>query len=218
MTAYKESALRGPSHVVFGLAGAVVIASATHIAGPSLLGGTSVTFDLLAEKVIFYGFAALGALSPDIDNARSTLGQKLGPVSRGIQHLAGHRTFFHSLIGMSVIGAIVWAAQYALGLALYHYGLTATGESLGSGINPAGFLSPGVGIAFAGLMVGYLLHLVADSLTEGGVPWMWPSKERFGFPPNRHMRFKTGSVWEPIIVVAVSVAVILGVIFGHVTI
>ncbi len=208
--------MRGPSHVVFGLAGAVVIASVTHVAGPSLFGGAPVTLDLVAEKAIFYGFAALGALTPDIDNARSTLGQKLGPVSKGIQHLAGHRTFFHSIVGMVLVGGIVWAAQYALGLALYHYGLTSTGEALGSGVNPAGFLAPGVGIAFAGLMIGYFLHMVADSLTEGGVPWLWPSHVRYGFPPNRHWRFRTGTIWEPIIVVAVSVAVIVAVVFGHV--
>lgn len=208
--------MRGPSHVVFGLAGAIVIASATHVAGPSLFGGAPVTLDLVAEKAIFYGFAALGALTPDIDNARSTLGRRLGPVSRGIQHLAGHRTFFHSILGMVIMGAIVWAAQYGLGLALYHYGLTSTGEALGSGINPAGFLSPGVGIAFAGLMIGYFLHLVADSLTEGGVPWLWPSHARYGFPPDRHWRFKTGTIWEPIIVVIVSVAVVVAVVFGHV--
>lgn len=207
--------MRGTSHVVFGLAGAVVIAGVTHVAGPSLLGGAPVTLDLVAEKAIFYGFAALGALTPDIDNARSTLGQKLGPVSRGIQHLAGHRTFFHSLIGMAVMGGLVWALQYGVGLALYRAGLTATGEALGSGVNPAGFIAPGVGIAFAGLMIGYFLHLVADSLTEGGVPWLWPSKVRYGFPPNRHLRFRTGTIWEPIIVVAISVAVLVAIFFGH---
>ena len=201
--------------MVFGLAGAVVIASATHIAGPSLFGGATVSLDLLAEKVIFYGFAALGALTPDIDNARSTLGKRLGPISREIQHVAGHRTFFHSIAGLAAVGAIVWAAQYALGLALYHAGLTATGEALGSGVNPTTFLAPGVGIAFAGLLIGYFLHLVADSLTEGGVPWLWPSKIRYGFPPNRHLRFRTGSGWEPIIVVAVSVAVVVAVAFGR---
>jgi inner membrane protein len=195
--------------VVFGLAGAVVIASATHVAGPSLFGGAPATIDLLAEKVIFYGFAALGALTPDIDNARSTLGQKLGPISRGIQHLAGHRTFFHSLVGLGVVGAIVWAAQYALGLALFHFGLINSGEALGSGINLAGFLAPGVGIAFAGLLIGYFLHLVADSLTEGGVPWLFPWRFRFGFPPDRHWRFKTGTIMEPIVVVVLGVAVII---------
>ncbi|HLY29618.1 MAG TPA: metal-dependent hydrolase [Ktedonobacterales bacterium] len=211
--------MRGPSHVVFGLAGAVVVSSVTpvHLAGPPLTLAGPFSPDLLAEKIIYYGFAALGALTPDIDNARSTLGERLGSVSKEIQHLAGHRTFFHSLVGLVSVGAVVWAAQYALGLALYYLGLHRTGAALGSGIAPGGFLAPGVGIAFGGLMIGYFLHLVADSLTEGGVPWLWPSKARYGFPPDRHWRFRTGSVWEPIIVVAVAVLVIVGVVFGKLT-
>jgi len=202
--------------VVFGVAGAVVVASVLpiHPAGAPLTLSGPITPDLLAEKVIFYGFAALGALTPDIDNARSTLGKRMGVISKGIQHIAGHRTVFHSLVGLVGVGALVWAVQYALGLALYHLGLHQTGAALGSGIAPGGFLAPGVGIAFGGLMIGYFLHLVADSLTEGGVPWLWPSHVRFGFPPDRHWRFRTGSVWEPIIVVTVSVLVIVGLVFG----
>lgn len=208
--------MRGPSHVVFGVAGAVVVASALpmHPAGAPLSFGGPITPDLLAEKVIFYGFAALGALAPDIDNARSTLGKRMGVVSKGIQHIAGHRTIFHSLVGLVGVGVIVWALQYALGLALYHLGLHQTGAALGSGIAPGGFLAPGVGIAFGGLMIGYFLHLVADSLTEGGVPWLWPSHVRYGFPPDHRWRFRTGSVWEPIIVVTVSVLVLVGLFFG----
>ncbi len=206
--------MRGTSHVVFGLAGAVVIASATHVAGPSIFAAPA-TIDLVAEKVVFYGFAALGALTPDIDNARSALGKRLGPISKGIQHLTGHRTFFHSLLGLAVVGAIVWMAQYTLGLALYNIGLTDAGVALNAGLNPSGlFLAPGVGVAFAGLMIGYFLHLVADSLTLEGVPWLWPYKVYFGFPPNRHLRFRTGTIWETITVVAVSVAVIAAVAFG----
>jgi len=206
--------MRGTSHVVFGLAGAVLIANATHVAGPSILAAPA-TIDLAAEKAIFYGFAALGALTPDIDNARSALGQRLGPISKGIQHLTGHRTFFHSLLGLAVVGAIVWAAQYALGLALYNIGLRYTGEALTAGLNPSGgFIAPGVGIAFAGLMIGYFLHLAADSLTLEGVPWLWPYKAYLGFPPSRHLRFRTGTIWETIIVVVLSVAVLVAVVFG----
>ncbi|MEO7001736.1 MAG: metal-dependent hydrolase [Ktedonobacterales bacterium] len=211
--------MRGPSHVVFGLAGAVVIGTAFHsLSGQPLLGKGAEfalpSLDLLAQKVIFYGAAGIGAVTPDIDNARSTAGKRLGPISKGIQHLAGHRTLFHSFVGLALVGAIVWAIQYGLGLALYHLGLTGTGAALGAGIGPGGFLAPGVGIAFGGLMVGYFLHLVADSLTEGGVPWLWPSHERFGFPPERRWRFRTGSRAEPIIVVAVAALVIVGVVFG----
>ncbi|HEX9037453.1 MAG TPA: metal-dependent hydrolase [Ktedonobacterales bacterium] len=211
--------MRGASHVVFGLAGAVLIANIPpYLAGPSLHTST-ITIDHVAEKVVFYGMAALGALTPDIDNARSTLGKRLGVVSRGLQHIAGHRTFFHSLAGLAIVGALVWAAQYGVGLALAHLGLTITGDALGAGLNPNGaFLTPGVGIAFGGLMVGYFLHLVADSLTEEGVPWLWPSRVYLGFPPNRHLRFRTGSAWEPVIVVAVAVIVLAAVIFGRITI
>ncbi len=206
--------MRGTSHVVFGLAGAVIIANATHVAGPSILAAPA-TIDLAAEKVVFYGFAALGALTPDIDNARSALGQRLGPISKGLQHLTGHRTFFHSLLGLAVVGAIVWAAQYALGLALYNIGLQLTGEALTAGLNPSGgFIAPGMGIAFAGLMIGYFLHLVADSLTLEGVPWLWPYKVYLGFPPSRHLRFRTGTIWETITVVALSVAVLVAIAFG----
>jgi inner membrane protein len=207
--------MRGASHVVFGLAGAVVIASIPpNIAGPSLL-SVPPTIDHVAEKVIFYGLAALGALAPDIDNASSTIGKRLGPISRGAQHLTGHRTFFHSLLAMAVIGGVIWALQYGLGLALYNLGLKTTGEALASGIHPGQlFIAPGVGIAFAGFMVGYFLHLVADSLTREGVPWLWPYHAYFGFPPDRNMRFRTGSTWEPIIVVAVAVVILIAVVFG----
>lgn len=207
--------MRGASHVVFGLAGAIVIANIPpNIAGASLF-SEPVTIDHLAEKVIFYGFAALGALAPDIDNARSTLGQRLGPISRGAQHLTGHRTFFHSVLALASIGAVIWALQYAVGLALYNFGLHTTGEALSSGIIPGHlFIEPGVGIAFGGFLVGYFLHLVADSLTFEGVPWLWPYHVYFGFPPNRHLRFRTGSAWEPIIVVAVAVTVLAAVVLG----
>src|SRR5512146_2129520 len=101
--------MRGTSHVVFGLAGAVIIANLNihigdlhYIAGPHLQ-DTPITIDAVAEKVIYYGFAALGALTPDIDNARSSLGKRLGPISKGLQHLTGHRTFFHSLLGLAII-------------------------------------------------------------------------------------------------------------------
>lgn len=211
--------MRGASHVVFGLAGAVLIANVPpYLAGPSLHAST-VTIDHVAEKIVFYGMAALGALAPDIDNARSTLGKRLGFLSRAFQHFAGHRRFFHSLIGMAVVGAVVWAAQYGVGLALVRFGLPVTGDALNAGFDPNGaFFSLGAGIAFAGLMTGYFLHLVADSLTEEGVPWFWPNLTYLGFPPSRHMRFRTGSRWEPVIVVAVAVIVLAAIIFGRINV
>ena len=210
--------MEGPSHVVFGLAGAVVVDSFFHVSGPPIVGSGALTVDTVALKVIYYGFAALGALAPDIDNARSTIGKRAGFVSKGIQHLAGHRTLFHSLLGLALVGMVIWLAQYALGLELYRLGLHRTGEYLGAGVGPGLNLVSDRGVAFLALLIGYFLHLVADSLTIGGVPWLYPSPVRFGFPPDRNMRFRSGSTMEPIVVVAVCVIVIVALVTGHLTI
>jgi inner membrane protein len=204
--------------VVFGLAGAVVAESVLHVTSPALFplptdpAGLTNT---LAIKIIYYGFAALGALAPDIDNARSTVGKRTGFVSKGIQHIAGHRTFFHSLFGLFVVGLFIWAAQYALGLFLYNnLGLLA-GEELASGVGPGWSVHSGIGVAFAAFLIGYFLHLVADSLTLGGVPWLWPNRTRFGFPPERSWRFKSGDPQERVVVVTIAVLVIIGVFIGR---
>jgi inner membrane protein len=202
--------VRGESHVVFGLAGAVVIDSIFQFSGPRLFDPhTSLTSDLMAQKAIFYGFAAFGSLVPDIDNARSTLGQRLGPISKGIQHYAGHRTIFHSLLGLALTAAVIFGLQFGIGAILLYYGLTDAAQKLNVGLPPGQFLASGPGLALVGLLVGYFLHLVADSLTEGGVPWLFPSRVRYGFPPDRHWRFKTGTIMEPIVVVTLSVVVIV---------
>jgi inner membrane protein len=206
--------LRGPSHVIFGLAGAVAIDSAFHFSGPPLIGApTAPGADQILEKVIFLSFAALGALVPDIDNARSMLGKRLGPISKEIQHLAGHRTIFHSLLGLALTGVVIWGAQFGLGWLLLQAGYPETAHALNVGLPPQDWVASGAGIGFLGLLVGYFLHLVADSLTEGGVPWLFPSRIRFGFPPNRHWRFKTGSPWEPVVVFAVCALVLAGIYF-----
>lgn len=212
--------MQGRSHVIFGLAGAVVIDSALHLSGAPIIGKPlpsemASLADVVALKVIYYGFAGLGALVPDIDNARSTIGRRAGFVSKGIQSLAGHRTIFHSIFGLAMVGAFIWFAQYALGLALYYqFGLHRAGEALGALTGPGVDLSSGRGVAFVALMVGYFLHLVADSLTLGGVPWFWPNHLRLGFPPQRKWRFRTGTWREAATVVAVCILVFLGVVTG----
>ena len=211
--------MRGSSHVIFGLAGAIALDSVFHFSGAPLIGAqTAPAADQIAEKVVFFGFAAIGSLVPDIDNARSTLGQKLGPISKEIQHLAGHRTIFHSLLGLILTAAVIWGAQFGLGWALLQAGYVDTAHALNVGLPPQEWVNTGGGIAFLGLLVGYFLHLVADSLTLGGVPWLYPSRVRFGFPPNRKWRFKNGSVWEPVTLFVVCALVFAGLYFRVLTI
>src|SRR5262249_2146329 len=113
-----------------------------------------------------------------------------------------------------VVATFIWGAQYAIGLLLFNQLGLSAGEQLASGVGPGGNLHSGLGVAFVAFLIGYFLHLVADSLTLGGVPWLWPNRTRYGLPPGRNWRFKSGSREEPIVVVTVAVLVIVGIFLG----
>lgn len=181
--------MEGRSHLLIGLTAGVILDSVVHLTGNPLLGTKGITLGLIVNKAIYYTMVGFGALLPDIDNARSTLGHKLGWVSKEIQHLAGHRTLFHSLLGL-VIGSLM-----AIGLEqLITYLLFQRGYTL-----PAQFISTSHLVFFA-VLFGCIMHIVADAMTEGGVPLLWPNRKRFGFPPNPHWRFRTGT-WPEFVIV-----------------
>ncbi|MGZ3630336.1 MAG: metal-dependent hydrolase [Ktedonobacteraceae bacterium] len=190
----------GRSHVMFGLTAAVVLDGVMHISGSPLATTTPVPVDLIINKVIFFSMVALGALLPDIDNAQSTIGRRFGWISKEIQHIAGHRTIFHSLLGL------LSGSLFALGLQqLLIFFLAQRGF-----IFPAQFIEKSH-LVFVAILIGCILHIAADGLTEGGVPLLWPNHKRFGFPPNPHWRFRTGDWPEYVIVYSCMLVVFLGV-------
>jgi inner membrane protein len=83
----------------------------------------------------------------------------------------GHRGITHSLLA---VAGVAWALYYAL--AQWNLGAS-------------------WGLAAAGVGVGYLSHLLGDFATHGGVPWLWPFKQRFSLP----LTFKTGGVFERVL-------------------
>ena len=181
--------MEGKSHLLVGLTAGVVLDSFVHLSGEPLTMAKAVPLALLADKAVYYFSVGFGALLPDIDNARSTMGRRLGPISKEIQHLAGHRTLFHSLLGLA-LGSLL-----ALGLEqVVAYMLSARGFAA-----PA-LIVKGWHIVFFGVLFGCAMHIAADALTTGGVPLLWPNRKRYGFPANSHWRFRTGSWPEPIIV------------------
>jgi inner membrane protein len=190
----------GKSHVMFGLSAAVVLDSVMHISGPPLATSTPVPIDLIITKAIFFSMVALGALLPDIDNARSTIGQRFGWISKEIQHIAGHRTIFHSLLGL-LLGSLLALGMEQLVIVL----LAQRGF-----IFPAQFVEKSH-LVFVAILIGCILHIAADGLTEGGVPLLWPNHKRFGFPPNPHWRFRTGDWPEYVIVYSCMLLVFLGI-------
>jgi len=186
--------------LLIGLAAGVVFDSFTHVSGSPLIGQTSVDAPLLMSKVVYYFSVGFGALLPDIDNARSTLGRRLGPISKEIQHLAGHRTIFHSLPGLA-IGSLL-----SIGLGqVVAYLFESRVITLSTCVVNMWHL------VFIGVLFGSIMHIAADALTTGGVPLFWPSHKRYGFPPNSRSRFHTGSWPEIVIVWSLIILVIIGV-------
>ncbi|GAC1689278.1 MAG: hypothetical protein PVS3B3_11390 [Ktedonobacteraceae bacterium] len=192
--------MEGRSHLLVGLTAGIVLDSFVHLTGDPLTAAKAVPLVLIIKKIIYYFSVGFGALLPDIDNARSTMGHKFGWISKEIQHIAGHRTLFHSLLGL-LLGSLL-----ALGLEqLVFFLLNQHGLSL-----PAQFVR-GSHLVFYGILFGCVMHIAADALTLGGVPLLWPNRKRFGFPPNSHFRFRTGTwpefviVWSFILLVGIGI-------------
>lgn len=192
--------MEGRSHLLVGLTAGVVLDSMIHLSGDPLTMAKAVPLALLVNKAVYYFSVGFGALLPDIDNARSTLGRKLGVVSKEIQHLAGHRTFFHSILGLIFGSLLAIGLEQVVIYLLSQHGLSLPAQLVGTSH-----------LVFFGVLFGAIMHIAADALTQGGVPLFWPSRKRYGFPPNPHWRFRTGTWPEFVIVWTFMLVVGLGV-------
>lgn len=136
----------------------------------------------LATALVAFGANMIGGLLPDIDDETADIWDKIRAgsiISRIIHPLLGnHRMISHSVLGMYLIGLIL---KYVLPLA---------GKVLLVDMN----------IIWWSVMIGYLSHLIMDSFTKEGVPWLFPIPIRIGFPPHKLFRIKTGGIVEKAVV------------------
>ena len=108
---------------------------------------------------------------PDLDRSGSLITQLPGlrwftrPAARVTEHLVRHRTGTHSLF---TIAALSFAAF-----------------CLRDVFTPA---------ACGAFLIGYLSHILADSLMISGVPLLWPYKRKEYSPLPRVLRIRTGGV------------------------
>lgn len=121
----------------------------------------------------------LGGVTPDIDQPTAPFWRNLpvgGYVGKVVDKmLGGHRFITHSAIGLGLFGFL----SYAL-LNFLH-------PVLGS-IN--------VHIVWWAFMIGMASHLIMDTFTKEGVPWLLPIPIKFGIPPVKKMRITTGKSTE----------------------
>lgn len=173
------------------------------------------TWPAIVKPVVVMFAVAIGSLLPDIDHPNSTITHEVMPeipglsgwrlgylvtgagflvaawgigkysllpgfqgvvnfilISAGLTMLIftlnGHRGITHSLLGLAIMTAVAWYVQDKIGI-WQHWGIN---------ILPA-------------FMLGYGLHLLADAVTNSGVPLLYPYRKRFALS-----WFDTGSLRE----------------------
>jgi inner membrane protein len=140
----------------------------------------------------------IGGIAPDIDQPTAPLWRNL-PVA-GLfgklfgKLLGGHRFLTHSLLGVVLFGYLM-----KLVLGVLHPLLPHTDN----------------GLVVWAFVIGMLSHLVMDSLTKEGVPWLLPIPVRFGFPPIRGLRITTGKKMEFLVVIPVLLATTIWIMASH---
>lgn len=125
----------------------------------------------------------IGGITPDIDQPTAPFWRNLpigGLFGKIIGRLlGGHRFITHSILGLIIFGWLSWLLLVAL-----------------SPIMPA----IDILLVWIGFMIGMISHLVMDSFTKEGVPWLLPLPVKFGIPPLRRLRITTGKWIENFLV------------------
>jgi inner membrane protein len=125
----------------------------------------------------------IGGITPDIDQPTAPFWRNLpigGFFGRAFDKLlGGHRFLTHSILGLILFG---FAAHWLLI-----------------------FLHPimgqvNLGYVWWAYFIGMVSHLVMDTLTKEGVPWLLPIPIKFGIPPIKKLRVTTGKAVETFIV------------------
>lgn len=136
----------------------------------------------LGTLMIALGANLVGGLTPDIDQPTAKLwhdiptGTLWGKIISPL--FGGHRFISHSLVGMVLFG---YGFKYLLFLS-------------------RNTLVIDQDIVWWSFMIGFFSHLIMDTITREGVPWLFPFPIKFGFPPLKSLRIKTGGFGEKLLV------------------
>lgn len=219
------------AHVLTGVAFVAVTAAATH--------PTPTAFLLAATSVP--GFA----LFPDIDHPKSMVSSTYGWFTSLFSLLLGHRRETHSFPGIAAFGCVTYAATLWPNFVVSKVWLTALLVLCWASLlrafkikgrdadllpwviaipiiwyrpelTHAGFPPYPLSFIPVALVLGMLLHVAGDCLTNSGCPLWWPfSKKRSAFryklrPGGKKRSLKTNSPFEHRVVVPLLWVVSIG--------
>lgn len=140
----------------------------------------------------------LGGIAPDIDQPTAPLWRNL-PEGHFVGRifgklLGGHRFLSHSLLGLALFA---WLSDMLL-----HF------------LHP---IMPHIDIQLVwwAFLIGYVSHLLMDTFTKEGVPWLLPIPIKFGLPPLKKFRITTGKAMETLVVLPGLLAVDIWLCAAH---
>lgn len=172
--------MNGRTHAALGL-GAGVVAAATM--EPKL------------PTAIIVGAGVISSLLPDLDEERSMIYNRtmrnINPkMRRPLVGLVGITLLLFSALELSY--GFLSAGIYFLGVSIFrHRTFSHSLLALVIVSGAAHEINPDLIVP---VFLGYLSHLLADSLTIQGIPWLWPSPKRY-----RIARIQTGSLSDHLI-------------------
>lgn len=136
----------------------------------------------LATVLVSLSANFIGGLTPDIDQPTADLWHRLpagGVIGKILSPLlGGHRFISHSVLGIIIFG---FGFNYLLEMS-------------------KNVLIIDKNLVWYSFMIGYISHLIMDTFTREGVPWLFPIPLKIGIPPIRALRIKTGGLIEKAII------------------
>jgi inner membrane protein len=125
----------------------------------------------------------IGGLTPDVDQPTAPFWRNLpaeGFLGKFADKLlGGHRFLTHSLIGVALFSWLVHWLLVWLHPIMPHVDIN---------------------LVWYAFVIGIVSHLVMDTFTKEGVPWLLPIPIKFGLPPVKSMRITTGHWVENLVI------------------
>jgi inner membrane protein len=142
----------------------------------------------------------IGGIAPDIDQPTAPLWRNL-PVGRLFGKvfdvlIGGHRFLSHSILGLLLFGFLAHLFLQLLQPIMPHVDTQ---------------------IVWLAFVIGMISHLLMDTFTKEGVPWLLPVPIKFGIPPIKRLRITTGKAGEMFLVLPALVVVDVWLSISHYT-
>ena len=169
------------THILGGVSMGIVAYKANNVL--DIYSSDLTGFILFLPIVTYISGLILGSLLPDIDTPQSFLGRIFKFVSIPINKIFGHRTITHSIFFAIFSAGIVILPSMSIQNPLIDSMLTSFG---------------------VGILIGDISHILLDSLTVSGVPFLYPIlKSKFSLT-----KMKTGGAGEQFISVLLILSIL----------